>query len=81
MVFLKSSNLSLEQLVFFPGNERHGIWSSPHLMTIYASPPVAPKPGPRATAAAAKPAGAASTSPAADARPGNTASRGAARPN
>jgi hypothetical protein len=27
--------LSLEQRVFFPGNERHGIWSSPRLKTIF----------------------------------------------
>lgn len=27
--------LSLEQPVFFPGNERHGIWSSPILETVY----------------------------------------------
>lgn len=26
--------LDLQQAVFFPGNERHGIWSSPHLETI-----------------------------------------------
>ncbi len=52
MVFLKISNLSLEQLVFFPGNERHGIWSSSHLVTVYAPPPTPPKP---ATATATKP--------------------------
>jgi hypothetical protein len=39
MVFLKISNLSLEQLVFFPGNERHGIWSSDRLVTVVAPPP------------------------------------------
>ncbi|GAC1468457.1 MAG: hypothetical protein NVSMB9_11180 [Isosphaeraceae bacterium] len=38
MVFLKVSNLNLEQPVFFPGNERHGIWSSSYLMTVYAPP-------------------------------------------
>jgi hypothetical protein len=27
--------LSLEQPVYFPGNERHGIWSSPKLVTVY----------------------------------------------
>jgi hypothetical protein len=37
-VFLKISNLQLDQLVFFPGNERHGIWSSPYLITVYAPP-------------------------------------------
>ncbi|MBX6313482.1 MAG: hypothetical protein IRY99_11285 [Isosphaeraceae bacterium] len=30
--------LSLEQPAFFPGNERHGIWSSPLLQTVYAPP-------------------------------------------
>ena len=33
--------LSLEQPVYFPGNERHGIWSSPKLMLIYP-PTIAP---------------------------------------
>jgi Permuted papain-like amidase enzyme, YaeF/YiiX, C92 family len=37
LVFLKISNLSLDQPVYFPGNERHGIWSCPRLMTIYES--------------------------------------------
>jgi hypothetical protein len=31
--------LSLEQPVFFPGNERHGIWSSPLLETVYPTAP------------------------------------------
>ena len=39
IVFLKLSNLSLDQPVFFPGNERHGIWSSPRLVTVYESKP------------------------------------------
>ena len=38
-VFLKLSNLTLEQPVYFPGNERHGIWSCPRLMTVYESKP------------------------------------------
>jgi len=37
--FLKLSNLTLDQPVFFPGNERHGIWSSPSLVTIYQTAP------------------------------------------
>lgn len=44
MAFMKVSDLSLEQPVFFPGNERHGIWSSPKLMTVYSPPPTPPKP-------------------------------------
>lgn len=48
MMFLKLSDLTLDQQVYFPGNERHGIWSSPHLMTIYSPPASAPK-GPRVT--------------------------------
>jgi hypothetical protein len=36
--FSKFTSLQLDQLVYFPGNERHGIWSSPHLMTVYAPP-------------------------------------------
>lgn len=38
MAFLKFSPLRLDQLVFFPGNERHGIWSSARLTTVYAPP-------------------------------------------
>jgi hypothetical protein len=59
-VFLKASNLTLDQLVYFPGNERHGIWSSPSLVTIYPPHPSAarqPKPQPRASEPAAKTAG------------------------
>lgn len=33
--FLKQP-LSLEQAVFFPGNEHHGIWASPKLQTVFA---------------------------------------------
>ncbi len=33
--------LTLEQAVFLPGNERHGIWASPMLETIYPPTPVA----------------------------------------
>src|SRR5206468_2742300 len=39
LVFLKLSDLSLEQPVYFPGNARHGIWSSPRLVTVYESKP------------------------------------------
>jgi hypothetical protein len=38
-VFLNISKLTLDQHVYFPGNERHGIWSSRKLMTVY--PPAA----------------------------------------
>ena len=53
-VFLQISDLRLDQLVFFPGNERHGIWSSPKLITVYAPPrpsvssPASASPSPRA---------------------------------
>ena len=33
--------LRLEQEIFLPGNERHGIWSSPLLETVYPPAPVA----------------------------------------
>jgi hypothetical protein len=46
--FATLSPLKLDQPVYFPGNERHGIWSSPLLETVYPAPP------PRA---AARPAG------------------------
>jgi hypothetical protein len=39
MGFLKVSKLSLDQLVYFPGNDRHGIWSCPRLATVYESKP------------------------------------------
>lgn len=31
--------LTIDQPVFFPGNDRHGIWSSPFLETVYPPPP------------------------------------------
>jgi hypothetical protein len=36
LAFSTLTKLRLDQPVFFPGNERHGIWSSPLLQTIYA---------------------------------------------
>jgi hypothetical protein len=39
LVFLKISNLKLEQPVYLPGNEHHGIWSCPRLVTVYESKP------------------------------------------
>ena len=33
--FTTLTSLKLDQAVFFPGNERHGIWSSPLLETVY----------------------------------------------
>jgi len=88
MVFLKISNLKLDQWIFFPGNERHGLWSSPRLTTVYAppAPTAAPphhfRPSPSSAPAARPSAGdrAAATGPAA-ARPPAAASRPARRPN
>jgi hypothetical protein len=37
-MFCHFTPLKLEQAVFFPGNERHGIWSSPLLETVYQPP-------------------------------------------
>ena len=79
MVFLKVSNLNLEQLVFFPGNERHGIWSSPHLMTVYASPATPPKPASNPGATAGR--GAARTSVTARQDSGGRGQDSARRPN
>lgn len=42
--------LSLEQAVFFPGNERHGIWSSPKLETVFPPSLMADGPGPASAA-------------------------------
>jgi len=36
--FSTLTKLRLDQPVFFPGNDRHGIWSSPLLETVYAPP-------------------------------------------
>ncbi len=44
-LFLKLSKLTLDQPVYFPGNERHGIWSSPNLMTVYPPPSSSPSAG------------------------------------
>ncbi len=41
-VFMQLSDLTLDQQVYFPGNERHGIWSCPQLQTVYLSAPPAP---------------------------------------
>jgi len=71
-VFLKISNLSLDQQVFFPGNDRHGIWSSPNLVTVYA-PPATPARPP------ARPAAASASRPATTDAFRGTASRAAAR--
>ncbi len=38
LAFTYFSPLRLDQPVYFPGNDRHGIWSSPLLQTVY--PPV-----------------------------------------
>jgi hypothetical protein len=38
MGFLQFTDLTLELPVYFPGNERHGIWSSPALMTVVEPP-------------------------------------------
>jgi hypothetical protein len=37
--FTSLTSLKLDQAVFFPGNERHGIWSSPLLETVYPPTP------------------------------------------
>jgi Permuted papain-like amidase enzyme, YaeF/YiiX, C92 family len=42
--------ISLEQEVYLPGNERHGMWSSPLLETVFCSQP---KPGRQASAMSA----------------------------
>ena len=49
--FSTLTKLRLDQPVFFPGNDRHGIWSSPLLETIYA-----PSTGPSAVTASRHPA-------------------------
>jgi hypothetical protein len=42
--FTSLTSLKLDQAVFFPGNERHGIWASPLLETVFET-----QPPPRAT--------------------------------
>jgi len=57
-VILQLSTLKLDQQIYFPGNERHGIWSSPLMETVYPRPlaraTAAPAPARRATAAEAR---------------------------
>lgn len=38
MLILQVTDLTLEQPVYFPGNDHHGIWSSSHLSTVYVTP-------------------------------------------
>ena len=45
-VFQQLSTLTLDQQIFFPGNERHGIWSSPLLEQVYPAPKPSPSPTP-----------------------------------
>jgi len=59
--FTSLAGLKLDQAVFFPGNERHGIWSSPLLETVY------PPPAARAVRPAATPP--TTTPPASNAAP------------
>ena len=67
---LKLTSLKLDQRVFFPGNERHGIWSSPLLVTVYPPTPPAARP----SAAEPRP------KPSADAAPKPAEKPAAARP-
>jgi Permuted papain-like amidase enzyme, YaeF/YiiX, C92 family len=50
--FTNLTSLKLDQAVFFPGNERHGIWSSPLLETVYETKPKAKTAQPAASPAA-----------------------------
>ncbi len=47
-LFSRLSTLTFEQAVYFPGNDRHGIWSCRSLMTVYPAPPASASSG-RAT--------------------------------
>ncbi len=49
--FSSLTSLKLDQAVFFPGNDRHGIWSSPLLETVYQTQPPARAARPAAPAA------------------------------
>ena len=46
--FTTLSSLRLDQAVFFPGNDRHGVWSSPYLELVYSEPIVRSRRPPRA---------------------------------
>ncbi len=88
IAFTQISNLTLEQPVFFPGNERHGIWSSPSLVTVYAPPPSPPRPVGGAAALRAafssrsdNPSTPAAAKPAASPRPAAAATTTAASAN
>jgi hypothetical protein len=54
-VFMRLSNLTLEQFVFFPGNERHGICSCPQLMTVFQTSPSSQPAPPGSSATASRP--------------------------
>ena len=47
--FTSLTSLTLDQPVFFPGNERHGIWGSPLLEQVYPPLPRAASPNPATT--------------------------------
>jgi hypothetical protein len=38
LCFLRFTDVTLDTQAYFPGNERHGIWSSAYLTTVYAPP-------------------------------------------
>ncbi|WP_435020844.1 YiiX/YebB-like N1pC/P60 family cysteine hydrolase [Tundrisphaera sp. TA3] len=56
--FTSLTNLTLDMAVYFPGNERHGIWGSPLLEQVYPPAPTAARPAPPS----AKPAAPAASS-------------------
>ena len=49
--FTSLTSLKLDQAVFFPGNDRHGIWASPLLETVFQTQPAARAARPSAPAA------------------------------
>ena len=80
--FTSLTSLKLDQAVYFPGNERHGIWSSTLLETVYPAPgpaarPSAPQAGSRPPAGSTPPQEKPKPAPA---RPKSVAGRAEAAP-
>ena len=61
--FTSLTTLKMDQPVFFPGNERHGIWSSPLLETVYESRPANNRAAQPPTVEATDPKAKAATTP------------------
>ena len=74
LAFTSLSSLKLEQAVFFPGNDRHGVWASPYLEPLYSEPVIQSRNPPKAKPPVIKPG-----TPTAGTPPATTPRAGASR--